>query len=534
MLFLIFLYGAMATAWNLLGGLAGQISFGHAAFLGIGAYATTVLLANGTPLAVAVVVSALLAGAYSLLIGVPAFRLRGPYFSIATIGIGEATRLIALNWNSLTGGASGLTLSSAPPLRTQYFAALLLLAGRGRDRRVDQSVALRVRAGRGPAGYRRRRNARRRDDVREDASAVHLRLHPRRRGERLRGALSVHQPGLRVRLLDLDRVRHHADHRRLGTVAGPLIGAVVYTFIREQFAATLGNADLLAFGVLLIAIVVFEPKGILGIVDRIRRASSPARAGGAATGGEFRWLTSCCPARGSANVSAAWSRCATSTSRSSAARSRFDRPQRRRQVDAVSFDRRNPAADDRSGAAQRPRVDRPAGPRRVRGGDRGDPSDRASVSRAERDRERHDRRVLRSPSPSARTAAAREAALEALAACGLAERAESPASALNLAGAKAARDRARAGDAAGGAAARRGPGRVEPDRDRPNAAPGAHDSRPRYDDRDGRAQLARGARGLLAHRRVGRRPQDRRRRPGDACWPTNGSSPRTWEPPRHA
>jgi branched-chain amino acid transport system permease protein len=56
----------------------------------------------------------------------------------------------------------------------------------------------------------------------------------------------------------------------LGTVTGPLIGAVIYTFIREQLAATLANVDLLAFGVLLIAIVVFEPRGVIGIVDRIR------------------------------------------------------------------------------------------------------------------------------------------------------------------------------------------------------------------------------------------------------------------------
>jgi branched-chain amino acid transport system permease protein len=62
----------------------------------------------------------------------------------------------------------------------------------------------------------------------------------------------------------------------LGTVTGPLIGAVLYTFIREQLAATLPNADLLAFGLLLIAIVVFEPRGILGIVDRLRRTGKIA------------------------------------------------------------------------------------------------------------------------------------------------------------------------------------------------------------------------------------------------------------------
>jgi len=118
----------MATAWNLLGGFAGQVSFGHAAFLGIGAYTTAIFSQLGISLWIAVPVGALLAGAFSLVIGIPAFRLRGPYFSIATIGIGEATRLIALNWTSLTGGASGLTLAAAPPLVVQYFAALALCA----------------------------------------------------------------------------------------------------------------------------------------------------------------------------------------------------------------------------------------------------------------------------------------------------------------------------------------------------------------------------------------------------------------------
>jgi branched-chain amino acid transport system permease protein len=62
----------------------------------------------------------------------------------------------------------------------------------------------------------------------------------------------------------------------LGTVMGPLIGAVVYTYIREQLSATFANLDLLTFGVLLIAIVVFEPRGILGIVDRLRKRRARA------------------------------------------------------------------------------------------------------------------------------------------------------------------------------------------------------------------------------------------------------------------
>ena len=270
MLFLIFLYGAMATAWNLLGGFAGQVSFGHAAFLGIGAYATTIMVTAGTSLWLAVPVSALLAGAYSLVIGPPAFRLRGPYFSIATIGIGEATRLIALNWNALTGGASGLTLAAGPPLVQQYFAALVLLV-------ATVGIAAWVRVSR--FGYALAA-------VRQDPDAAETLGVATTVAKTQALVLSACILGVAGSVYALHYLFISPDSvfgfstaislvimpiiGGLGTVIGPLIGAVVYTFVREQFAATLQNADLLAFGVLLIAIVVFEPRGILGIVDRIR------------------------------------------------------------------------------------------------------------------------------------------------------------------------------------------------------------------------------------------------------------------------
>jgi branched-chain amino acid transport system permease protein len=272
-LFLIFLYGAMATAWNVLGGFAGQVSFGHAAFLGIGAYTTAILQPLGISLWLAVPLGALLAGLYSLVIGIPAFRLRGPYFSIATIGIGEATRLIALNWTSLTGGASGLTLSSAPPIVVQYFAALALCVG---------SVAL-------AAWIRSSRFGFALAAVRQDPDAA----------ETLGVATTVAKTqalfisacilgiagsvyALHYLFISPDSVFGFGTSigfvimpiiGGLGTVSGPLIGAVLYSFVRDQLAVWLpNNGDLLAFGVILIAIVVFEPRGILGIVDRLRRA----------------------------------------------------------------------------------------------------------------------------------------------------------------------------------------------------------------------------------------------------------------------
>ncbi len=271
-LFLVFLFGAMATAWNLLGGFAGQVSFGHAAFMGIGAYTTAICAQAGVSLWLAVPAGALLAGAFSLVIGIPAFRLRGPYFSIATIGIGEATRLIALNWTSLTGGASGMTLVLAPPIVVQYFAALLLCV-------ISVALAAWIKVSR--FGYALAA-------VRQDPDAAETLGVATTVAKTQALFISACLLGVGGSIYALHYLFISPDSvfgfntsigfvimpiiGGLGTVMGPLIGAVVYTFIREQLAATLANLDLLAFGVLLIAIVVFEPRGILGIVDRIRRS----------------------------------------------------------------------------------------------------------------------------------------------------------------------------------------------------------------------------------------------------------------------
>jgi branched-chain amino acid transport system permease protein len=274
-LFLVFLYGAMATAWNLLGGFAGQVSFGHAAFLGIGAYTTAIFSQFGISLWIAVPVGALLAGVFSLVIGIPAFRLRGPYFSIATIGIGEATRLIALNWTALTGGASGLTLAAAPPLVVQYFAALALCA-------VSVALAAWIKISR--FGYAL-------SAIRQDPDAAETLGVATTVAKTQALFLSACLLGIAGSIYALHYLFISPDSvfgfgtsiglvimpiiGGLGTVTGPLLGAIVYTFIREQLAATLANADLLAFGLLLIAIVVFEPRGILGIIDRLRRGEKP-------------------------------------------------------------------------------------------------------------------------------------------------------------------------------------------------------------------------------------------------------------------
>ena len=106
----IFIYVTLGSSWNIIGGYAGQWALGHAAFFGIGAYTSTLLLLHFdlTPW-VGMVAGGLVAIAVSLCIGYPCFKLRTHYFAMATVTFGEIMRLIFL-WLPFTGGAGGLIL----------------------------------------------------------------------------------------------------------------------------------------------------------------------------------------------------------------------------------------------------------------------------------------------------------------------------------------------------------------------------------------------------------------------------------------
>ncbi|MCI8556754.1 MAG: branched-chain amino acid ABC transporter permease [Lachnospiraceae bacterium] len=113
---LILLYAFWASSWNILGGYAGQFSLGHACFLGIGAYITGILFQhfNCSPW-IGLLISGLIAGGVSLLIGIPCFRLSGSYFTLSTIALCSVIRIIFNTNRTLfgleTGAASGMKLS---------------------------------------------------------------------------------------------------------------------------------------------------------------------------------------------------------------------------------------------------------------------------------------------------------------------------------------------------------------------------------------------------------------------------------------
>ncbi|MGE5617753.1 MAG: branched-chain amino acid ABC transporter permease [Sphingomonadaceae bacterium] len=114
-LIMMMFYAAASSAWNIVGGFAGQLSLGHAAFFGLGAYTSTLLFINlGISPWIGMLAGALLSTAVAAGIGYPSFRLRGPFFTLVTIAFAEVLRILAVTFQDLTKGSIGVSVPFRP------------------------------------------------------------------------------------------------------------------------------------------------------------------------------------------------------------------------------------------------------------------------------------------------------------------------------------------------------------------------------------------------------------------------------------
>ena len=267
------LFVAAALAWNWMGGYLGQVSFGHSAMFGLGGFISArLLLAAHLPFWLAWIVGGLIAALYALLWGHPTLRLRGPYFSIATIGVGEATRLVMTYWEDLTGGSSGLSLPIVAGLKSElYFWGLGLLAIV-----VAASYALRMSTfGLGLLAIKSDVDAA--GDVGISPTLMQdivLLLSGFTVG--LTGAFyasyqSFIEPG---DMFGFDRSISFVLMSVIGgvgTIIGPALGAVIFVILRQYLIASYPQLYLGIYGVLLIIVILFEPLGIVGLGYRVAR-----------------------------------------------------------------------------------------------------------------------------------------------------------------------------------------------------------------------------------------------------------------------
>jgi branched-chain amino acid transport system permease protein len=281
----------LASSWNILGGLAGQVSIGYSAFLGIGAYTTVLLALGGVDPYLSLPAGALLGALFSVVIGLPAFRLRGPYFTIVTIGVSEAIRVIA-SGVSFTGGASGLRMPAGSFDFTTAFLSMTLLAVA-----VIFLVSRLTRSRFGAALSAIRQDVDAAEALGIDSTRAKLTAHA------LSAALVALAGGLYAINFQYVAPGSVFDFRLslsivlmpiiggVGTVVGPVLGAVIFSYLQIKLLAipALRDSYLFLYGGLLIVVMLFEPRGFVGLWERlVRRLRKTPGPGSAAEGSDAR------------------------------------------------------------------------------------------------------------------------------------------------------------------------------------------------------------------------------------------------------
>lgn len=285
---LILLWGALAAAWNVAGGYAGQVSLGHAAFFGLGAYAAALLGTRwGLSPWVAMGVGVLLSTGAGLAIGYLSNRLRGPYFVLATIAFSQVLLIVASRWRAFTQGSEGVPVPFRPGLWTLgfaekppwvYLALALALVLYAFQRWLETSRL----------GYQLAA-------VREDEDAALALGVPARRLKVLAVALSAALASVAGTLwaqyvgfvdpfyvfsVDLSvRFALATIIGGVGTAMGPFYGSILITTLETHLRAAFGGVGaglvgiyLIIYGVLLILVVRFVPQGLAAwLAARLRR-----------------------------------------------------------------------------------------------------------------------------------------------------------------------------------------------------------------------------------------------------------------------
>jgi branched-chain amino acid transport system permease protein len=274
-------YIVLGTAWNILGGYTGYVNFGITAFFAIGAYSTVVMykLTPWMPLPVMVVVGGVLAALVGLGTGYLTLRLRGVFFSIATLALAVVVQTLFTNWD-FVGGARGayvLRPRLAPLIGGDYIAYLYLVmlglcvAAIATARAIERSAL-----GYGFAAIRD-------DEAAAEASGV-----PTLRLKLIATALSGAFMGMAGAPLPyyvayLDPASGFSLNYAVNAIAmpliggtsswlGPVVGAVLVGGLQQYVSVTISSAvNVLITGLLLVAFVILAPQGIVGLFQKKKR-----------------------------------------------------------------------------------------------------------------------------------------------------------------------------------------------------------------------------------------------------------------------
>lgn len=259
-----------AMGVSILTGFTGIFTLGHAAYMALGAYTTAILTVRyGVHWLPAIIAGGLMAVLIAWLIGLPTLKLTGDYYAIASIGLGEAIRLILENWQSFTRGARGFP--GIDPYTTRPIAVLIFIllaimtfnfldSRLGRELRAsrDDSVAASLMGFNTPA-------------TRMKALVISA-FFCGIAGSLLGGYMSFIQPSM-FDMMKSTELTAVVVFGGLGSMSGTILGSAAITLIMEYFR-DISQYRMLIYGLLLVVIMVFRPEGLLGsreIWDLFRR-----------------------------------------------------------------------------------------------------------------------------------------------------------------------------------------------------------------------------------------------------------------------
>jgi branched-chain amino acid transport system permease protein len=271
LLFLVYLYVTMAQSWNILAGYAGQINLGHAAFFGVGALTTRGLWTDeDVPFVAAFLAGGLVAMVFAFVFGVITFRLRGVYFAIGTLALGEALRLTVANLLPNIESLPGPMIARYD-LEPRYYLAL----GLALCTAATVLALPRTRVSLGILAVRE-------DEDAAQASGVNPLAH-----KLVALALSSFFAGLAGGTFAYYHVSYYPSFTfspawtfdavlatfigGIGTLAGPIIGGSFFILVRERLAVTLVEIHQVLFGLLFILVVLVLPGGLVEAWSRLRR-----------------------------------------------------------------------------------------------------------------------------------------------------------------------------------------------------------------------------------------------------------------------
>ncbi|MGH8622548.1 MAG: branched-chain amino acid ABC transporter permease [Burkholderiales bacterium] len=278
--YIVVQFVVLATAWNILGGYAGYVNFGTSAFFGVGAYIAVMLIkATGVPLGVQILAAAAVGGALGFGVGLLTLRLRGIFFSIATVAVTIILETAVINWRYV-GGATGIQILRPPVMEPfdsytkmlLFVAVVLAIIAVAIARTIEISWL-----GRGLRAIRDN------EEAAECAGVPTLKLKLMActvSGALMSAAgapLAMYQSFVEpASAFNLTYSVSALAMPIIGGTAhwiGPVIGAVLLGTVQQVVTVTVSSElNVLVVGVLLVLFVVAAPEGIVGLAQRLRRA----------------------------------------------------------------------------------------------------------------------------------------------------------------------------------------------------------------------------------------------------------------------